>query len=268
LVPISGMFRHKGHGNRHDSDQTNYAPPKVSMIRIIEVGDIAVQGRTEPVFCKADDGNEYVVKGAFAGHKALIAEWVANRLGSMLGLPIPKFRQMRLDPMVMRYGVKRDAIERLGAGALFGSQRHPNLVEVRQADLPLINPMLCAKILAFDWWIANPDRVFVEGLGNPNLLWSESDRRLVVIDHNLAFDPVLASDFWREHAFRDARSLWSETFRKNMGSEFQRILADLKKIWTELPDDWTEVDCGLSIQEIEPFLWRFDRDADRFWSQS
>ncbi len=52
------------------------------MMRIIEVGDIAWQGRTEPVFCRAENGED-------------------------------------LD--------------------------------------------LQARVLAFDWWIANSDRVFIEG---------------------------------------------------------------------------------------------------------
>ena len=73
------------------------------MIRIIEIGDIAWQGKTEPVFCRAEDGHEYVVKGSFAGRKALIAEWVANRLDKLLQLPIPDFEQLRLDPQLLEY---------------------------------------------------------------------------------------------------------------------------------------------------------------------
>ena len=34
------------------------------MIRIVEIGDIAWQGKTEPVICRAEDGREYVVVGA------------------------------------------------------------------------------------------------------------------------------------------------------------------------------------------------------------
>ena len=41
------------------------------MLTITEIGDIAWQGKTEPVICRAEDGHEYVVKGNFAGRKAL-----------------------------------------------------------------------------------------------------------------------------------------------------------------------------------------------------
>lgn len=238
----------------------------MSVSRIIEIGEIAWQGKTQPVFCRADDGFEYVVKGNFAGRKALIAEWVANRLGKNLGLPIPDFAQLKLDSQLLEYSAKTAEIECLGKGTLFGSRRVEKLVEIRQADLHLIDLNLKARVLAFDWWIANSDRIFIEGAGNPNLLWSEEDHRLVVIDHNLAFDPSMMADFWTEHAFRESRQIWSESFCQNMAEEFRNSLASLKTIWQELPEDWTEIEGGLSFAEVESLLWKFDREADRFWS--
>jgi hypothetical protein len=237
------------------------------MIRIVEIGDIAWQGKTEPVICRAEDGHEYVVKGNFAGRKALIAEWVANRLGRILHLPIPEFEQMKLDPQLAEFSAKTEEIGRLGRGVLFGSRREVNLVEIRHADLPRVDLNLRARVLAFDWWIANSDRVFIEGAGNPNLLWAEDQQRLVVIDHNLAFDPSLMADFWTQHAFRDARQVWSEAFRNGMDAEFRAALGQLQTIWNEMPEEWTEVDCGLTLASIESLLWQFEREADTFWSR-
>jgi len=34
------------------------------------------------------------VKGAKAGNEALCAEWIAGRLGRLMGLPIPDFAQV------------------------------------------------------------------------------------------------------------------------------------------------------------------------------
>ncbi len=234
-----------------------------TLIRIIEIGDIAWQGKTEPVFCRAEDAHEYVVKGSFAGRKALIAEWVANRLGRLLELPIPEFAQLQLDPLFFDYGAKPLELGRLGPGILFGSRRESGLVELRQADLSLVDLNLKARVLAFDWWIANSDWVFIEGAGNPNLLWAEDTHRLVVIDHNLAFDPSLMAGFWSEHAFRDARQMWSGAFCENLSREFRLALANLPAFWTE---EWTEVESGLSLAGIESLLWKFDREADTFWS--
>ena len=166
------------------------------MLRLIEIGDIAWQGKTQPVFCRAEDSHEYVVKGKFAGRKALIAEWVSNRLGRLFGLPIPEFEQLFLDPQLLEYSARRSEVEILGRGVLFGSRRELNLVEIRQVDLPLVDLDLRARVLAFDWLIANSDRVFIEGAGNPNLMWAEEGQRLVVIDHNLAFDRSLMGNFW------------------------------------------------------------------------
>ncbi len=235
------------------------------MIRIIEIGDIAWQGRTEPVFCRAEDGHEYVVKGSFAGRKALIAEWVANRLGKLLHLPIPDFKQLRLDPQLLEYSVKTTEMKRLGRGVLFGSRREPHLVEIRQADLPRVDLHLRARVLAFDWWVANSDRVFIEGAGNPNLLWAEDGQRLVVIDHNLAFEPSLMADFWQTHAFRDARQVWAAAFCDGMSAEFRAALGHLPAIWREMPEEWTEVESGIRLATIESLLWQFEREADRFW---
>jgi hypothetical protein len=235
------------------------------MLQICEIGEIAWQGKTEPVFCHAEDGHEYVVKGNFAGRRALIAEWVANRLGKLLGLPIPDFVQMRLDPQLLDYSVKAKEVERLGRGVLFGSRRESNLVEIRQADVARVDLELQARVLAFDWWIANSDRVFIEGAGNPNLLWAEDHQHLVVIDHNLAFDSSLMAGFWSEHVFLHAKRAWTEDFQGRMNGDFRLALSHLHTIWKELPDEWLEVEAGLSLVGIESLLWKFEREADTFW---
>ncbi len=235
------------------------------MIGIIEIGDIAWQGVTEPIFCRGGDNNDYVVKGQRAGRKALIAEWVASRLGRVLGLPIPEIALMRLDPEMLSFSTSTDKVKHLGTGTLFGSRRIPNVVELRHSDISLIAGDLRARVLAFDWWICNSDRVFVEGGGNPNLLWSDATGDLTVIDHNLAFDRSMMGNFWTEHAFRDDVLLWTESWRSRMKADLQSTLAQLTKIWRELPEDWTEIEGQLTFAEVESLLWRFEREADTFW---
>ena len=238
------------------------------MRRIVEIGSVAEQGRTNPVFCRADDGHEYVVKGRFAGRKALIAEWVANRLGKLIGLPIPDFAQLELDPILVKFSAKTREVGLLGSGVLFGSKVEANVVEIRQADVSRVDLNLQAKVLAFDWWTANSDRVFVDGAGNPNLLWVEDQHRLVVIDHNLAFDESLMGDFWERHAFREARGLWSTAFRAEVEAEFRAALAQLDAIWKEMPENWLEEGSGLTLAAVKSLLWKFDREADKFWNVS
>jgi hypothetical protein len=235
------------------------------VIHIVEIGEIACQGITEPVFCRGEDGQEYVVKGSFAGRRALTAEWVAGRLGRLLGLPIPDFAQLKLDRLLLDYSAKTTEVARLGTGTLFGSRREANVVEIRQGDLYRINLEVQARVLAFDWWIANSDRLFVSGLGNPNLLWVENQQRLVVIDHTAAFDPSEMPDFWEKHAFRDARSIWSAAFCQGMAAEFKATLGHLQTIWNELPEEWTNEGTDLSFSVLESLLWKFRQDPDTFW---
>jgi len=56
------------------------------MIRIIEIGDIAWQGKTEPVFCRAENGREYVVKGRFAEIESLL--WRFDREADRFWSPL------------------------------------------------------------------------------------------------------------------------------------------------------------------------------------
>lgn len=236
------------------------------MDRVVEIIGFVHQGITEPVFCRAADGCEYVVKGHYAGRRALIAEWVANRLGSLLRLPIPEFKLLWLDPQLVQYSVNTKEIANLGRGGLFGSQRQQNVVEVRPADLSLIDGELKAKILAFDWWIANSDRTWVDDAGNPNLLWCEQLEQLFVIDHNLAFSPSLRANFWNEHIFRDAWQSWSPAFCQTMGEEFRKAIKELPDIWNELPDDWLEVPCDVTLHGLEELLGEFENGEKKFWS--
>lgn len=237
------------------------------MYRIVEILDFVCQGVTEPVVCRAEDGCEYVVKGKYAGRPALIAEWVAGRLGKLLELPIPNFEILKLDPQLAAYSIKKKEVENLGTGLLFGSCRDPSVVEIRQADIPLVALDLQARVLAFDWWIANPDRTLLDGAGNPNLLWSDDRRQMVVIDHNLAFSLGL-STFWQDHVFRDARRVWSSAFQEDMSARFRGALGELDAIWAELPDEWTDDNTSLTYSKIEGLLSRIDQEANTFWSPS
>lgn len=224
------------------------------MTCIVDILGFVHQGVTEPVLCRADDGHEYVVKGKYAGRRALIAEWIAGRLGRLLRLPIPEFELLELHPLLLMYSIKTQEIDHLGRNALFGSRRELNVVEVRPADFGLIDTSLKAKILAFDWWISNPDRNWSEDSGNPNLLWCEETSRLIVMDHNLAFLPDKMETFWDDHVFRNEKISWDQTFCEQMNHDFSIARNELIHIWEELPEEWTEIECGLSYESINQML--------------
>lgn len=236
------------------------------MTRIVEIIDFACQGITRPVICRATDGHEYVVKGNYAGHRALIAEWVAGRLGQLLRLPIPSFEMLTMDRQLLDFSIKTEEVNNLGKGTLFGSRRVPDVVEIRPADVSLLTWELKTKVLAFDWWVANPDRIWVDNIGNPNLLWDEEAKKLIVMDHNLAFSTESMSSFWNDHIFREARQFWNDYYCQSLSAEFDDALGQLDTIWAELPEDWTEIETDITLESVRATLSRFRVQPKLFWS--
>jgi len=237
------------------------------MIRITQIEGESAQGKTEPLFCVGEDGNRYVVKGRHAGNLARICEWLAGRLGQKLNLPIPRFSQMELDPQLLNYDATGFA-SKIGKGIAFGSLRIANVNEFQLSQSQRVAPELRARILLFDWWIANSDRLLTESGGNPNLLWNVDLGELVVIDHNLAFDLTSCHDFWELHVFKDDLILWTSEFRFEQSKLMSTAMKELDVFWSELPEEWTDASCGLTLKAVSDLLWRFDRDSDKFWCQS
>ena len=236
----------------------------MSTLRVIEILDRAHQGITRPFLCLCDDGGDYYVKGAYAGRRGLVAEFIAGRLAVGLDLPIPRFAVVDVPGEVIAMS-SRDDRKDLGAGPAFASRVVRDSVELRYAEVSSLSEELCARILLFDWWILNGDRTLSEHGGNPNLLRRRSDRSLHIIDHNLAFDPEAVRHFWTQHIFRWARRHWTASFRAGLEGRMKPLLEQLAVLWRELPDDWAEaVDQGQSA--IRRVLARLVEDPGAFWS--
>ncbi|MEO7677745.1 MAG: HipA family kinase [Verrucomicrobiota bacterium] len=233
-------------------------------IRVVEIIGRSTQGITRPFLCRGDDGLQYFVKGHGAGRRALISEWIAGHLGQRLGLPIPPFAQMVIPPELIRFNA-RDDIHDLGAGVGFGSQLVSNVDELTYLYIEQIDSKLRARILLFDWWVCNGDRTLSPDGGNPNLLWSHSDQKLHVIDHNLAFEDSDLSGFWDEHIFQASASDWTDGFRVELGNVMKAALADMPEWWREMPEQWTEIDSGIKLSAVQKLLSRFDGNARTFW---
>jgi hypothetical protein len=104
------------------------------------------------------------------------------------------------------------------------------------------------RVLFFDRWILNGDRILTESGGNPNLLWTAQDRKLHVIDHNNAFDePFDATAFWQTHVFRASATAWDEAFQAQITPVAAAALACLDSIWSEMPEEWHWSDAGGSV---------------------
>lgn len=234
--------------------------------RITEIISRSTQGITRPFLCRCADDRLYYVKGNFAGRKALCAEWIGASLGRCFGLPIPPFAQIEIPGEFISYSA-RDDIADLGAGIAFGSEKIDCTDELRFPLADSIDKRLRAKILWFDWWVCNPDRTLTADGGNPNLLWFARDSKVIVIDHNLAFEEQEMDGFWDQHIFRDAVSEWNEVFINDMHQNAGASLLELSSIWRELPPEWTETAAGITLESVTTLLSRFEADASTFYRE-
>lgn len=168
-------------------------------LTIVEILQRSEQGRTRPFLCRCDDDQLYYVKGRDAGHRSLLCEWLAGHLALALGLPVPKFVVAQAPRALLDLHP-----EGMGLGPLpvFASSLALHVQELTVSHLQDVDAVLQRDVLVFDWWVRNTDRSLTVKGGNPNLLWDAADSRLVVIDHNLAFDQEFdAAGFGETHVF-------------------------------------------------------------------
>lgn len=209
-------------------------------VTIVEIRKRAEQGITLPFYCKGDDHNWYWVKGNLAGKRALCCEWLAGKIGQALGLPIPPIAQVMITKKIIEYSAM-EGIAELGSGLCFGSQHVQNADEFSVANIALVDQDLRNKILTFDWWIQNGDRILGPQGGNVNLLWTAIDAKVHVIDHNVSFNNEFAiEEFKSNHVFSadlpDLRSSFDLEFEGRM----RNIVARFQEFWEELPEKWVE----------------------------
>ena len=223
-------------------------PHMVSPSVIIEeVLGRSPQGKTEPFICRGNDGETYYVKGAGAGRRSLICEWVAAHLATEFGLPIADYAMAEVPAALVSFGVRAD-IRDLGAGLVFASRRLSNVQELTPTTRDLVPDELALDVLVFDWWLQNEDRHLTENGGNPNLLWDVTGEQLAVIDHNMAFDPGFnTTNFLESHVFADH---WNSVFSDHLvrvayQNRMAKALTCLPAIRASIPDSWWWVDDGV-----------------------
>lgn len=230
------------------------------------------QGMTEPFICRGDDGETYYVKGAGAGRRSLICEWVSAQLASAFGLPVAGYALAEVPEQLVAIKVRPDIAE-LGAGLVFASRRLANVQELTPITQALVPDRLALDVLVFDGWLHNEDRHLTAHGGNPNLLWDVAANQLAVIDHNQAFDPDFdAQRFLESHVFADR---WNDVFSDHdMRLQYQtRMVSALERlpaIRASIPESWWWVDEGVpasvSWEAISACLERCRRDD--FWNLS
>lgn len=165
-------------------------------VQIVEILGPSDQGRSRPYKCRGEDDAIYYVKGRQTNRASLWHEWVCGHLAQRFGLHVPAFEIVEVGEDLLRETPAewRD----LGTGPAFGSRLYPCAVWMEVGLINTVPTNVQRDVLVFDWWIQNCDRL----TGNTNLLIDAAAKKLVVIDHNLAFDRQFsAEEFLAHHVF-------------------------------------------------------------------
>lgn len=242
-------------------------------VQIVEVIRRSEQGVTRPFICRGDDNEIYYVKGVDAGRRSQICEWIAGQLGLALGLPLAPFSIVDVPGELLLTGGVAE-LSGLGAGPAFGSMSR-EAMELSSAIVERVPTQLQRDLLAFDWWIRNPDRYLTDLGGNPNLFWDPASDELIVIDHNQAF----VADFDRKSfldlhvfaeqadaVFRDivSRSDYNQRFREALDC-WERIKDGVPVEWFFLDSEQT-VPTNFDLDEVHRLL--LECKQPDFWEKS
>jgi hypothetical protein len=237
-----------------------------SMLAVREFITKLEQGYTEAFLCRAEDGHRYVTKSGRAGRESLIREYLCGQIGRRMNLPIPPFEVLYATESIARFSVAgelKDLVSMPGFGSRFvtgpESEYPVSLPALNVADVADVPAEIRRAVLLFDWWVLNIDRID----GNTNLLWEPRTHELHVIDHNLAFTESTPPAFWEHHLFRkDRHRLSDPAFRALALPPMQSIISELPRMWTGLPDEWTD-SCILTEHRVDQVLRRCK--SDDFW---
>jgi len=238
-------------------------------IQIVEILNRSTQGITRPFLCKGDDDCNYFVKGRGAGRKSLIAEYICGNLAKSFDLPIADFEIVEVPEQLIGWSdeeTKKD----LGAGLAFASRVLPHVQEFNISLFNKVDARLRRDVLVFDLWVQNADRTLTVFGGNPNLLWDQSDKKLVVIDHNQAFDLEFdPTTFSQTHVFNleIANILNDMIERVNYEDRLSVAFADFNAACNNIPPEWWLIDDGVPVSfDLNAAKLMLERFSDnQFW---
>jgi hypothetical protein len=197
---------------------------------------------SRPFKVQAEDGHTYWLKGLGTGwsRRELCHELLAARLAVACGLPVAPVEVLEVPKAILEFSAVPE-IEALRAGPAFGSRHVPDSASLLPVAVGRVPEEVRWRILLFDWWIQNGDRILGELGGNVNLLWNPDGERLSVIDHNNAFDRDFdETAFFHDHVFRAERRRIPEPFLLDQVQLFASIFARFSALTGDFPEEWTE----------------------------
>jgi len=196
---------------------------------------------SRPYLVKTEDGCLYFLKGLGALPRSqLCAEWLCAQMAKKLDIPVAPFELLNVPRELVEYAALNEEFA-MRHGVAFGSQNEELAMSLPYAAIKNIPNELRWKILLFDWWIQNEDRTLGEKSGNVNLLWRSDTQNLVVIDHNLAFDPAFSEEkFFATHVFKNERKKIPREFLLEQIRRMDIMTDSFFALSEGLPDSWVE----------------------------
>ncbi len=171
--------------NELDSRVMRDSPQPLPLLRGVRIESAFSRGRSRPIVVETECEERYVVKlsDTPTATRRLIAEVIAGTIGVALGLPIPRFALIEMDPEIDTDPLEESSREKFeGSTAIqFGSLFVPDAVSMRRKPHYKIDPEVAAQIVWFDALVLNTDRM----MRNPNLLVEGEE--LWLIDNDSAF---------------------------------------------------------------------------------
>ncbi|RUR26705.1 hypothetical protein ELY33_16460 [Vreelandella andesensis] len=228
---------------------------------VVEAKEIlrqSTQGRTKPFIIRDTQDDQYVVKGVNGvGQKSLVSELICSELARRCELPIAEYALMHFPSGMLDFSTEPRAGD-LKGGPTFASKVALHSQDLLFSQLEAIDEAFQQRLLVFDYWVNNEDRRLSSQGGNVNLLWS-SVCGLVVIDHNLAFDPINCTGDFENHVFSQQRNSFKDLeVRARHEAVLDAALNDWDMITNTIPFEWLYRDIDDEASEIQPTL------AERF----
>lgn len=226
-----------------------------------------------PFICEDERGRIFYVKPFGNLPSSLISEWLAARLATELGLPLPAHDIVEV-PAGMGAGLAGGHAADFRAGPAFASESlGSGASDLLPHDIGRIRPDLLAEALVFDAWVRNADRILGPSGGNPNAMMVSPGSRFFLIDHDNAFDEAFdPRSLLLHHPGKAEAAAWLDAGRRADWTGRARNAFDkFGEFWQELPPEWLERD-GEPCPDIAAFRARaldilrrpFDCPAD-FW---
>lgn len=223
------------------------------MVNILFVQERMQMGVTRPFICAAENGSSYIVKTlGTMPIEQMLAEFIGSVLAARLGLPTPQLELVQFDRIVHRI-IQAEWSSLLTNKTAIGSTYHLSSVTAKAAQAKnehYFSENEQKTLYMFDRWILNSDRTAsLIGTGNLNLLFDEQLQKILVIDHNLAFDEYAS---FNEHIFSPQNREWrlNDEDKQHFTQKATDILSDFHSIYQVIPDDWFPLEND-EFQKIE-----------------